>query len=281
VPPLVFLTVLCAALCNAGWHTIVKSGGDKQLDVVLVSVGAAIVSAIILPFLPAPAEASWPYLLASTPVQVLYYALLTVAYRKGEMSEAYPLMRGTAPLLVATAAGPFVGEMLTLHRFVGIALICSGALLMAVDAHRRRSASGSVLAISLANAAVIALYTVIDGLGVRKSGSPLAYALWIFVLTALPLLLWALLHRARELMAYVRARLYFGCVGGVATLGSYGLTLCAMAVAPVALVAALRETSILFATVMAVFILKERIRWPRYFAIALIAVGAITIRLTS
>ncbi len=259
---------------------MVKSGGDKQLDIVLVSIGAAVLSALALPFLPRPAVASWPYLLASTPVQVLYYLLLAVAYRKGEMSEAYPLMRGTAPLLVAVAAVPLIGELLTPHRFIGVALICSGAFLMAVAAHRRRAASNSVVAISLANGAVIALYTMIDGIGVRKSGAPLAYALWIFVLTAIPLVVQVLVSRAGELAAYLRARVAFSCVGGVATVGSYGLALWAMTAAPVALVAALRETSILFATVMAVFILKERIPPSRYIAIILIAIGAITIRFT-
>jgi drug/metabolite transporter (DMT)-like permease len=281
VSPFYFFIVLCAAVLNAGWNAIVKSGTDKQLDVALVSGGAGILSALTLPFLSQPAAGSWPYMLASTPVQLIYYRLLAAAYRRGDMSEAYPLMRGMAPLLVATAAGPFIGEQLTLHRWLGIGLICAGAFSMTIDVYPARAAHHrSAILIALANAAAIAVYTVIDGLGARKSGAPLAYALWIFLLTAVPLVLWTFLQRRTDLISYARERFHFGLLGGAGTIGSYGLVLTAMTAAPVALVAALRETSIVFATVIAVFILKERVRWPRYLAIALIATGAVAIRLT-
>jgi len=280
VSPFYFFVVLCAAVFNAGWNAIVKSGPDKLLDVTLVSMGAGLIAAIVLPFLTQPAEASWPYILASTPVQVLYYCLLAIAYRRADMSEAYPLMRGMAPLLVATAAGPFIGEQLSLHRWIGIALICAGAFSMTIDAHITRARhQRSTVPIAIANASVIALYTVIDGLGVRKSGAPVAYVLWIFLLTAIPLALWTVVRRRHDLISYARSRVHFGLLGGAGTVGSYGLTLFAMTAVPVALVAALRETSILFATLIAVVILKERVRWPRYLAISLIAGGAIAIRL--
>ena len=277
--PFVFFLVLCAAALNAGWNAIVKSGTDAQLDIAIVCGGAGVIGSLALPFLPQPAAASWPYILASTPIQLLYYWLLGAAYRRGDMSEAYPLMRGMAPLLVATVAGPLIGEALTVNRWAGVGLICSGAFCMAIDGHIRRRPHHSVVPAAVGNAAVIAIYTVVDGLGVRRSGAPLAYALWIFVLTSVPLVLWTVLRRRADLILYIRARFHFGLFGGAGTIGSYGLTLFAMTAAPVALVAALRETSILFATVMAVVILKEQIRWSRYLAIALIATGAVTIRL--
>ena len=277
--PFVFSIVMCAALLNASWNTIVKSGPDKQLDVVMVAGGTGVLATVLLPFLPQPAAASWPYILVSTPIQVLYYWLVAAAYHRGDMSEAYPLMRGTAPLLVATLATPLIGEVLSVHRWIGVALISSGAFCMAVDAHFRSREARSAVTVALANAAVIALYTVVDGLGVRKSHSPLAYALWIFLLTAVPLVLWTLRQRRAEMLAYFRERFHLGFLGGAGSVGSYGLTLSAMTTAPVALVAALRETSIVFATIMAALILKERIRWSRYVAIALIATGAITVRL--
>jgi drug/metabolite transporter (DMT)-like permease len=280
VSPFVFFIVLCAALLNAGWNAMVKSGTDKQLDVALVSGAAGALGALLLPFLPQPAAASWPYLLVSTPVQLLYYRLLAAAYRRGDMSEAYPLMRGAAPLFVAMAAGPLIGEVLTVNRWVGVALICAGAFCMTADVHFRGRPNHSVVPVALVNALVIAVYTVMDGLGARKSGAPLAYALWVFVLTSIPLMTWTLLQRRAELLSYARTRFHFGLFGGASTVGSYGLTLFAMTAAPVALVAALRETSILFGTIIAVAILKERIRWPRYFAIALIATGAVVIRVT-
>lgn len=272
--------VLCAAAFNASWNAIVKSGPDKQLDVSLVAGGAALLAALVLPWVAQPTSASWPFILASTPVQLIYYRLLAAAYVRGEMSEAYPLMRGIAPLLVATAAGPFIGEQLSLHRWIGVGLICAGAFCMTLDAHITRAPHRqSAIPIAVANALVIAIYTMIDGLGVRRSGAPVAYALWIFLLTGIPLVLWTLARRANDLIEYARARLHFGILGGAGTVGSYGLTLFAMTAVPVALVAALRETSILFATLIAVVILKERVRWPRYLAISLIASGAIAIRL--
>lgn len=161
---------------------------------------------------------------------------------------------------------------------MGIALICSGVFSMALAAHRRGHVGHSAVPYALANAVVIAGYTLIDGIGARKSGAPAAYTLWIFASTAIPPLVWGLSARRADLIRYARARLHLGFIGGAATIGSYGLALFAMTAAPVALVAALRETSILFVTVIAVFVLRERIGWKRYVAIALIAYGAITIR---
>jgi drug/metabolite transporter (DMT)-like permease len=272
--------VLLAACLNAAWNMVVKSGTDKALDVALVSGIAGTAGAIALLFLPQPARASWPFILASVPIQLLYYSLLALVYRRGDMTEAYPLMRGSAPLLVALASVPLVGEVLKLHQLGGVTLICTGAFIMAMNSHVRGNAGRGVIPVAIATGAVIALYTIVDGLGVRRSGSPFAYALWVFVLTALPLVLWTMIRRRAALIAYGRARLPVSLLGGASTIGSYGITLSAMSAAPVALVAALRETSILFATVMAVLILKEQVRWPRYLAIALIAIGAIALRLS-
>lgn len=277
--PFIFLCVLGAALLNASWNAIVKSGADKALDVVLVSAGAGLVSAVVLPFLLQPVAESWPYLAASTVSQWLYYYLLSTAYHHGDMSEAYPLMRGVAPLIVATVAGPLIGETLTAHRWLGVALISAGALTMALDAHFRRSSNTSAVPYALANAGVIAFYTLVDGVGARKSGAPLAYTMWLFLLSAVPMLLWALLRRRSDFMRYARGRLHLGGLGGAATVGSYGVVLYSMTLAPVALVAALRETSILFAAAIAVLILGERISKLRYLAIGFIAVGAVAIRL--
>ena len=277
--PFIFLCVLGAALLNASWTAIVKSGEDKALDVVLVSAGAGLVSAVTLPFLLQPAAESWPYLAASTVSQWLYYYLLSTAYRHGDMSEAYPLMRGVAPLIVATVAGPLIGETLTAHRWLGVALISAGALTMALDGNFRRSSNTSAVPYALANAGVIAFYTLVDGVGARKSGAPLAYTMWLFLLSAAPMLLWALLRRRSDFTRYARGRLHLGGLGGAATVGSYGVVLYSMTLAPVALIAALRETSILFAAAIAVLILGERISMLRYLAIGFIAAGAVAIRL--
>lgn len=277
--------VLFAALMHAGWNAIVKGGGDKLLSAVMITSAAAVIATVVLPFLVQPARASWPFIAASVSLQILYYALLAAAYRGGDLSHAYPIMRGTAPLIVAAVSAWLIGEAVSVAGWFGIALICAGVLGLA--AHRPAQpehaahAAGhrSVTAIALANAAVIAIYTVIDGLGVRRSGAPAAYTLWIFLLTGIELLLWASIWRWREFGAYLRGQWLQGLAGGGGTVLSYSLALWAMTVAPVALVAALRETSILFATVISALVLKERITLQRAGCIVLIVAGAWALRL--
>ena len=276
---LVFLALLGGALLSAIWNAVVKSGTEKYLDIVLISTASGAIGLVLLPFLEQPVVASWPYLTASALLQQIYFVLLAAVYKTGDMSEAYPLMRGTAPLLVAMAGGPLIGEVLPIERWIAVALICGGALVLAFDAHRRRGAHGSMAPLALVNAVVIAGYTLLDGVGVRTSQAPVAYAMWMFVLTAIPPLVWALLLRRREFFEQARKRLVLGAMGGASTLASYGIALWAMTHVPIALVAALRETSILFATAIAALVLRERIGLTRYIAIGLIALGALTIRL--
>ena len=132
---------------------------------------------------------------------------------------------------------------------------------------------------ALANAVVIAAYTVVDGAGVRLSGHAAAYTMWVFLLTALPLVAWAGLRRRADLAAHFRSRWHFGLSGGACTLGAYVLSLWAMTQAPVALVAALRETSILFGTALSALVLKERFGWTRHAAAAVVVSGAIILKL--
>jgi drug/metabolite transporter (DMT)-like permease len=277
--------VLFAALMHAGWNAIVKGGGDKLLTTVMITSAAGVIAALALPFLPQPAAASWPFIGGSVSLQILYYALLAAAYRRGDLSHAYPIMRGTAPLIVAAVSVWLIGEAVSGERWLGIALICAGVLGLASHrpAHLAQGAHSahhrSATAYALANAGVIASYTVIDGLGVRRSGAPTAYTLWIFLLTGIELLLWASIWRRRELGAYLRGQWLQGLAGGAGTVVSYTLALWAMTVAPVALVAALRETSILFATLISALVLKERLTMPRAGCIGLIVAGAWALRL--
>ncbi|MDQ0998715.1 drug/metabolite transporter (DMT)-like permease [Phyllobacterium ifriqiyense] len=275
----VVLVVLFAALMHASWNAVVKSEGDKFLNTVVVVTSAGLIAAVCLPFLPAPAPESWPFLAASGVAQVIYLALVAAAYRSGDMSHAYPIMRGTAPLIVALASGPLVGEVLSLQKWIGIALICAGVLALALESRRRVGANRATTILALVNAVVIASYTLIDGLGVRHSGAPAAYTMWVFVLNAVPLLVWTLIMRRGELWPHFVKRTRLATIGGVGTLGSYGLALWAMTMAPVAAVAALRETSILFAVAISAFILKERIGSKRLAAVAFIAAGAAVMRI--
>lgn len=276
MPLSVFGIVLFAALLHASWNAIVKGAPDKLLTTILVAASAAAISALALPFLAQPARESWPFLAASAVLQLGYYLLVARAYRGADMSQAYPLMRGTAPLLVAVVSRFWLGEHLSPAAWAGVALICSGVLSLALAG---RGANVQGVRAALLNAVVIASYTLVDGAGVRASGEPVAYTLWLNLLSGAPLLVWVLAARWRSFLPYARANLGVGVIGGAGTLTSYGLALWAMTHAPVAVIAALRETSILFATVIAVVVLKERLSPARIAAAGLIAVGAIVLRL--
>ena len=272
----VFLVVLLGAASHATWNAIVKGAGDKLLTTVLVTGFAALIALAVLPFLPVPDRASWPFIAASVILQIVYFVLVAQAYRIADMSEAYPLMRGAAPLLVAVASVGFLAEPMPPRAWLGVVTICLGILAMAAG---RRAGSGKSVALALVNAVVIAGYTLIDGAGVRRSGAPAAYTLWIFLLTGAPLAAWALAARRQHVRRYVAHNWPACLAGGVGTLTSYGLALWAMTIAPVAVVAALRETSILFGTAISFLILNERVSSARIAGACIIAAGAIALRL--
>lgn len=282
----VVLIVLLSALIHASWNALLKAGEDKLLNTVMVAGGCGLIGAAALPFLPSPAPESWPYLATSAALQVIYFLLLAGAYRSGDMSTAYPLMRGTAPLLIAIASGPLIGEALPGARWAGIALISGGVISLAFERGAGPTGPGSFwrdrasIGFALANAAVICAYTLVDGVGVRASGSPVAYTLWIFVLASTPLVCWALVARGPDFIALVRRRHRVGLIGGLGTAGSYVLALWAMTLAPVAAVAALRETSIVFVLIISVVILKERLTRRRLASGLVITAGAVAIRLS-
>ncbi|HLY55021.1 MAG TPA: EamA family transporter [Stellaceae bacterium] len=274
MPPQVLLIVLCAAALNATWNAIVKGAPDKLLTTVLVILASAVLSAVILPFVDSPDPASWPFLGASLVCQIAYFLLLTAAYRGADMSEAYPVMRGAAPLLVALASAAVIGESLSAVAWAGVLLIVGGVLGLA------RTAGGvERLLLPLCNAVVIAAYTIIDGLGARRSGAPFSYVLWLNILLSLPFVGWAVTTRWSTFRLYAARHLPLGLVGGIATTGSYGLALWAMTHAPVAVVAALRETGLLFGLAISGTVLKERIGPARLAAALVIAAGAAALRL--
>ncbi|AZV94594.1 DMT family transporter [Pseudomonas sp. S 311-6] len=274
---LVFGLVLMAAACHASWNAIVKGGTDTLLSTVLVAFGAMLMAGVVLPFLDMPARASWPFIAVSMLLQVAYYVLLANTYRIADMSQTYPVMRGTAPLIVACAGALFLHDAVAPAGWIGIVVICLGVLSMALA--RRAGQDSRGVRLAMINAVFIASYTLVDGAGVRLSGAPAAYTLWIFLLTGVPLLVWALATRHRAFIRYLRGNWPMGMVGGAGTLVSYGVALWAMTQAPVAMVSALRETSILFGVLISGLILKEHIGRQRLIAVAVIALGAGVLRL--
>jgi len=275
MPLPVFLTVLAAAALHAVWNAVVKSGSDTLLTTVLVALTGGVIGLCALPFLPPVAPAAWAYLAVSGILEIIYYTLIAAAYRNADMSRAYPVMRGAPPLLVALVSTLVLGVALSAYAWLGVALISAGLLSLVLVG---RGGDVRSLRLALLNAGIIATYTLVDGWGVRASGAPATYTMWIFVLTGLPLGAWALLRR-RDFPAYAAKNWPLGLVGGVGTLASYGLVLWAMTEAPIPVVAALRETSILFGTAIALFVLREKVTAARIAAVLVIALGAVALRL--
>lgn len=272
----VFLILLFAALLHASWNAIVKAGSNKLYSAISVSGSAALIALLLLPFSPQPAWASAPYLALSCVLQVVYTVLVAKTYQVSDMSQTYPLMRGTAPLLVAMISVLVLGEHLSTMAWIGIAVICLAILGMAFNG---RSSPRKGIVLALINACFIAGYTLVDGTGVRVSGTALGYTLWTFFMNGACLLIWAMMARRREVSRYLSAQWKKGIFGGLGTMGSYGLALWAMTQAPLAVVAALRETSILFGALIAFLLLKEKVSGMRIAAACGIALGAILLRL--
>ncbi|MBS1182483.1 MAG: transrane protein [Proteobacteria bacterium] len=272
----VFAAVLAAALVHAGWNVLVKGAADKLAMTVSVAIGAGVVAAVVLPFLSLPAPESWPFLGVSVLLQSVYYLLLARAYRIADMSLAYPLMRGAAPLIVAIFGATAFGETLAGGQWMAVGLISAGVVALALGAFRQPLAiTGAVTALS--NAVVIAAYTLVDASGARLSGAPVAYALLLAVLTGL--LTIALAFAGGGRLRLGTRTLGLGLVGGAATTLSYGVALWAMTRAPVAPIAALRETSIVFALVLSRLVFAEKIGGRRFAAAFLVVAGVVALRL--
>lgn len=270
--------VLLGALLHALWNALVKSSADKALDTAAISAFGSVFALPFLAVVGLPVPASWPYLAVSMAVHVAYYIALAGAYKHGDLGVAYPLMRGTAPLLVALAAGAAAGENLSTLAWAGVLAISAGVLALGFAPHA--PAPPRAIAFALANAVVIALYTLVDALGVRTSGNPLAYVLLLFALNSWPFATLVVLRRGPRTVAnYVAQRWPLAAAGAAASLASYGIALWAMTRAPVASVAALRETSVLFATVLGTWLLKEAFSLRRAAGALAIVAGVMALRL--
>ena len=277
--PGVTLAVLGAALLHAAWNAMLKGGRDTMLDMAIVVAGSALVVVPLLPFIPLPAPESWPYIGASIVIHIGYYTALVGTYRAGDLSHGYPLMRGVAPLLVAGSGAAVLGEMPGLWMWLGILLISGGVTGIAFVGgasflHNRRATGWALL-----NAALIAAYTLVDGTGVRLAGSTASYAAWMFFLDGIPYVLIVAWLRRSELLPYARSYWKRGLIGGTFSVAAYAIALWAMTRAPIAAVAALRETSVIFAAVLGSWFLKESFGRARIVGAASVVLGIVCLKI--
>jgi len=282
------LVVLFGALLHASWNALVKSSGDKQLDIALVHFLGAVVSLPLLWWVGLPPPEAWPYLAASLTIHVAYYITLNGAYQHGDLGTTYPIMRGSAPMLVALGSSTVLGESLTLAAWLGVAAITLGVMMVGLSRPAQALHHHRAIGFALANAAVIAAYTFVDGSGVRiavaNGQTAASYVVLLFVLDGIPYPALVFAQRSAEgrraIAGYARQRWPLASLGGLASLGSYWIALWAMTRAPVAAVSALRETSVLFATALSVLVLKERFGLQRAIGAVVIVAGVIALRLS-
>ncbi|GHG77576.1 EamA family transporter [Streptomyces griseocarneus] len=273
--PLVAVAVLVAAVTHAGWNAIAHGIKDQLLAFTLVGGGGAVCGLAMLPFVARPADGAWPYLLLSAVLHVLYQALLMRSFTLGDFGQMYPIARGTAPLAVTALAAVFAGESAGGRQLAGVAVASAGLVGLALWGIRGSGARPHWAAIGAASATglAIAAYTVVDGLGVRASGSPLGYIAWLMILEGLVIPAWAVATRRGRLLGEIRPFAVRGLVGGLLSVLAYGLVLWAQTRAALAPVAALRESSILAGAAIGALLMKERFGGPRIAAAGLMVVG--------
>ena len=274
----IILLVLGAALLHASWNIIVKGGDNKLYESAMNALGGGFGALCLLPFLPLPDKSAWGFLALSCCCHLTYYLCIAAAYKVADLSLGYTIMRGTAPMLTALVLC-VLGVPLSLTGWGGVLLLCSGILTLALDQKFSRKAGLKGILYSLRTSFVIMGYTLADGYGARASGDGVSYTCWIFFLNIFPLHLYVLGRYGKDYLHYLRKRAVVGISGGLAGLGSYGIAIWAMTVAPIALVAALRETSVIFGMLMAVVFLGEKLSPVRVLAILLVMGGAMILRL--
>ena len=278
----VLAAVLGAAALHALWNSLVKSASDKFLSSAVVALWCGVAAVVAALVLPRPAAVAFPFIVASAIIHIVYFMLVGQLYRSADLSVAYPIMRGLAPLIAAVIALATLGEAPGPIASLGVAALVAGVLAMGASGFAHGRINRPTILVALANSAVIAIYSVIDGQGARLSGAGSAFAFaynsWADALTALSYLPIILFLRGRAVVATFAQDWRRGLIGGLAAFFGYAIIVWAMTRAPIAAVAALRETSVLFAAIIGVAVLGEPFHAQRAIGVLVILAGVILLR---
>ncbi|MER5383957.1 DMT family transporter [Streptomyces sp. NPDC002688] len=271
--PLVTAAVLLAAVTHASWNAIAHRITDKLVGFTLIAGGGMLIGLVMVPFVAFPASGAWPYLVASALIHIAYYVLLMRSFRLGDFGQAYPIARGTAPLVVTVLAAVFAHEVPDGWAASGVALSCAGLTGVALWGLRGRRPNWAAIGAALATGVSIAAYTVVDGLGVRESGSALGYIAWLMAMEGVVIPAYALYRWRGETVSALRPFAAVGFLGAALSVTAYGLVLWAQTRAELAPIAALRESSIIVGAAIGAVFFKERFGAPRIAAAGLLVVG--------
>ena len=272
------MLVLTAAILHASWNAMAKSGGLPEYSIASYQLVGALICALLIGFVPFPTAQAWPYILLSVFIHNLYYFSLARCYRSGDLSLVYPLFRGLAPVLVAIGAGWFAGEWLSRPALVGVFLVSFGLIVLVVMGGAQGRPSKNMVKWGLITSVFISIYTVVDGLGVRTVDNSLSYILWLFALEFLPICGWLYWTQWAKWRDYMRANKGKIIAGGVASSLAYALVIYAMSLGAMALVSSLRETSVIFATIIGALWLKEPFGRQRITAASFVVLGVMVIK---
>lgn len=268
----VFLSVLAAAFLHAAWNALIKLGASKLGGMVILSAVSVPIGLLVVASRPLPAPETWGWLALSVAVHLAYKSFLALAYDHGDLSRVYPIARGAAPLIVLVAGALLLPDALNTWQVLGILVMGAGLLAMARGVFRNGE-SRRLLPYALGAACATAGYTLADGMGARVMGDAAAYVAWLFILDGLLFTSGVLALRGRAVMPREPLGWALGVLAGLGSYGAYAIAVWAMTAAPIALVAALRETSILFAVLMGWLFFGEPLRREKFIAATLILAG--------
>ena len=283
VEPLIVGLLLLAGLMHASWNALLKSDQSDRLATfgVIMTTGT-LMGVCVAPFVPMIEPEAWKYMIASVLIHAVYYYTLLKAYSYGDLSHTYPIARGLGPLLVALVSGRFIGEHLRTQDIVGVLLLSFGLVALAMPARalpRPGGRHGLATLFAVLTGFTIAAYIIADGMGVRAAGPTfehrLAYIAWLCVLEGPWLLVLAIVLRPQTVWSHLRRYWWRGMIGGVIANTGYGIAIYALVLGPMAHVAALRETSVLFGALMGTLLLGEPFGGRRVVAAAVIVCGLI------
>lgn len=269
--PAIGLVVLTAALLHALWNALVKGSGDKTIMLGCIALGHVFPGLVMVWLSPLPELASIPFMIASIMVHWVYFYLLNTAYRLGDLSLIYPISRGLAPVLVALGAQFWVGENLPAFAWIGIFCVSAGIMILSRSAFTGALPASALLA-ALGIGVIVASYTLIDGVGVRLSGHAVSYIGWLFT-AKLVIVFYVFPTRWERVRAMSTRSLVMGVSGGLISGAAYALVLYAKSVAPLGMVSALRETSVIFAALIGVVWFGEGPKMQRLLAAIVVGAG--------